>query len=115
MTAPENEILGSFTWVADHIHAYLETDGAQGHLYRGPGNAAAHHPRPQVRQTPPHRTDLRPRPEPLPASRLQRRRSTPPGLGTSTSPTPDAVAAGRPERPHRHHHRRGEAQAVGRA
>lgn len=36
MTAPENEILDSPTpWVADHVRAYLETDGARGHLYQG--------------------------------------------------------------------------------
>lgn len=36
MTPPEDEILDSPTpWVADHIRAYLETDGAQGHLFRG--------------------------------------------------------------------------------
>ncbi|MEV3924849.1 nitroreductase family deazaflavin-dependent oxidoreductase [Actinomadura coerulea] len=36
MTAPENEIFDSPTpWVADHIRAYLETDGVQGHLYQG--------------------------------------------------------------------------------
>ena len=36
MTAPENEILDSPTpWVADHIRAYLETDGAEGHLFMG--------------------------------------------------------------------------------
>ncbi|GAA4364889.1 nitroreductase family deazaflavin-dependent oxidoreductase [Actinomadura verrucosospora] len=36
MTAPENEIFDSPTpWVADHIRAYLETGGVQGHLYQG--------------------------------------------------------------------------------
>ncbi|SNR98764.1 nitroreductase family deazaflavin-dependent oxidoreductase [Actinomadura mexicana] len=36
MTEPEDEILDSPTpWVADHIRAYLETDGVQGHLYQG--------------------------------------------------------------------------------
>ncbi|MES9543364.1 nitroreductase/quinone reductase family protein [Actinomadura sp. NPDC000600] len=36
MTAPGEEIHDSPTpWVADHIRAYLETDGAQGHLYQG--------------------------------------------------------------------------------
>jgi deazaflavin-dependent oxidoreductase (nitroreductase family) len=34
MTAPEDGILDSPTpWVADHIRAYLETGGAEGHLY----------------------------------------------------------------------------------
>ncbi|NDU76519.1 nitroreductase family deazaflavin-dependent oxidoreductase [Actinomadura sp. DSM 109109] len=36
MTASEDEISDSPTpWVADHIRAYLETDGVQGHLYQG--------------------------------------------------------------------------------
>ncbi|WP_141575549.1 nitroreductase family deazaflavin-dependent oxidoreductase [Actinomadura sp. WMMA1423] len=36
MTAPENEVVDSPTpWVADHIRAYLETGGVQGHLYQG--------------------------------------------------------------------------------
>ncbi|MEV5572218.1 nitroreductase family deazaflavin-dependent oxidoreductase [Spirillospora sp. NPDC052269] len=36
MTAPEEEILDNPTpWVADHIRAYLESDGVQGHLFQG--------------------------------------------------------------------------------
>ncbi|MFE9102466.1 nitroreductase family deazaflavin-dependent oxidoreductase [Actinomadura geliboluensis] len=36
MTAPEDEILDSPTpWVADHIRAYLDTGGVEGHLFMG--------------------------------------------------------------------------------
>ncbi|MFB4305417.1 nitroreductase family deazaflavin-dependent oxidoreductase [Actinomadura sp. GTD37] len=36
MTAPDEQIFDSPTpWVADHVRAYLETDGAEGHLYQG--------------------------------------------------------------------------------
>ncbi|QFG24093.1 nitroreductase family deazaflavin-dependent oxidoreductase [Actinomadura sp. WMMB 499] len=36
MTASGEEISDSPTpWVADHIRAYLDTDGEQGHLYQG--------------------------------------------------------------------------------